>query len=166
MKPRAAPSFWGIGIAFFLSAPAGIASGQTPSLPSFFDALASELDARDVSAVDGASVARVLGSGLGWTVAEGDIKATLGARYRLGQLFRFLACEAGHPCVLATAGSHVKLVSASSGEESPNVELRFDLSSTDEDKSGVFLRFLHVSLAPSDGAWRVVASSIQGKMLN
>ncbi len=146
----------GAWIALLPIVSAGAVSGQTPPLEPFFEVVSAELETLDVFAVDGASVARVLGSGLGWAVEDADVEAGLSARYRMGPLFVFLACEAEISCVVAGEGSHAELARATFAEDSVGVELQFSLSRSDEGERGVFLGRLDVNLARSNGAWSVV----------
>ena len=152
-------SAWGAGLALLLVVPSSAVSGQTPGLAPFLDALDPELEAHDVFAVDGASFVGVLGSGLGWTVTEEAVEASLGSKYRIGRLFRFLACEADTPCIVAGGGSHAELIQASMEEGSGRVELLFLLSKTDEEDRGVVVRRLPVSLERFNGKWRVLGGA-------
>lgn len=166
MSLRNRSSAWGACLALLLVVPSGAVSGQAPGLAPFFDALDSELEAHDVFAIDGASVVGVLGSGLGWTVTEEDVDASLGSKYRTGRLFLFLACEADTPCIVAAGGSHAELTRASMEEGSGRVELLFLLRKTDEGEQGVVLRRLPVTLVPLNGEWRVIGGAGRNRGMN
>lgn len=159
MKTHLAPllRIAGLTLALVVSTlPLQAQSEPAPALDSFFAALGSELESREVFAIDAKSVALTLGVSLGWPVSEDGVAEALGSAYQYGEIRVFLACEGGKPCIVADDGSHIEVTRAGS-EEAGHVELRLTITRTVD--GSVAREFDTLNLMRSDDGWRVVEGS-------
>lgn len=127
---------------------------------SFFRALAPEISAQDVFAIDAGSFSEMLRDSLGWEITPEDVEGLLGQEFQYGRLHRFLACEAPSGCYIAK-GAHLSLGSISATEGSGQVTLRLDLTGAKEDPALV-RRIEFLTLQRSNDEWQVRARRVVG----
>lgn len=145
------------GLALLLIVPMSPLQAQSESTPapemeSFFEALVSDFEAREVFAIDAKSLALTLGLSLGWPVSESGVTEALGSEFRFGEIALFLRCDGEVPCVVSEEGAHVEITRATA-EQPDHVELRLMVSRTLD--ASVAREFGTVNLVRSAEGWRL-----------